>query len=105
MWDVAGKWHSPLKYMGHKQHKYVIRSCFGGLNSSFIASGSENSQVYIWNRQDTRPIEVLSGHDMTVNSVSWNPRRPQMLASASDDQTIRIWGPSLSKKIQANKLN
>lgn len=45
MWDVAGKWDSPLRYVGHKQHKYVIRSCFGGLNSSFIASGSENSQV------------------------------------------------------------
>lgn len=45
MWDVAGKWEKPMKYMGHKQNKYVIRSCFGGLNSTFIASGSENSQV------------------------------------------------------------
>lgn len=45
MWDVAGKWEKPMKYTGHKQNKYVIRSCFGGLNSSFIASGSENSQV------------------------------------------------------------
>lgn len=45
MWDVAGKWDTPLKYTGHEQHKYVIRSCFGGLNSAFIASGSENSQV------------------------------------------------------------
>ncbi|XP_020539085.1 WD repeat-containing protein WDS homolog isoform X2 [Jatropha curcas] len=44
LWDVAGK-QKALKYMGHKQHKYVIRSCFGGLNSSFIASGSENSQA------------------------------------------------------------
>lgn len=45
LWDVAGKWEKALRYKGHKQHKYVIRSCFGGLNSSFIASGSENSQV------------------------------------------------------------
>uniref|UniRef100_A0A5B7BKJ8 Putative WD repeat-containing protein 26 n=1 Tax=Davidia involucrata TaxID=16924 RepID=A0A5B7BKJ8_DAVIN len=98
MWDVAGKWEKPLKYKGHKQNKYVIRSCFGGLNSTFIASGSENSQVYIWNRRSSNPIEVLSGHSMTVNCVSWNPGRPQMLASASDDQTIRIWGPSHCKK-------
>ncbi|KAE8673103.1 putative nucleotide binding protein [Hibiscus syriacus] len=100
--DVAGKWAKPLKYTGHKQNKYVIRSCFGGINSMFIASGSENTQVYIWNRQRSTPVEVLSGHSMTVNSVSWNPKRPLMLASASDDHTIRIWGPSQSnKKIQS----
>ncbi|KAJ7972565.1 WD repeat-containing protein 26 [Quillaja saponaria] len=47
MWDIEGKWEKPLRYAGHKQHNHVIRSCFGGLNSTFIASGSENSQVYI----------------------------------------------------------
>ncbi|KAL2660260.1 hypothetical protein GLYMA_03G169100v4 [Glycine max] len=98
MWDVAGKWDKPLRFMGHKQHKYVIRSCFGGLNNTFIASGCENSQVYIWNCRNSRPIEVLSGHSITVNCVSWNPKIPQMLASASDDYTIRVWGPSLQKK-------
>ncbi|ESW34632.1 hypothetical protein PHAVU_001G167600 [Phaseolus vulgaris] len=98
MWDVDGKWDMPSRFKGHKQHKYVIRSCFGGLNNTFIASGSENSQVYIWNRRNPTPIEVLSGHSMTVNCVSWNPKIPQMLASASDDYTIRIWGPSFQKK-------
>ncbi|XP_051120454.1 WD repeat-containing protein WDS homolog [Andrographis paniculata] len=93
MWDVAGRWSKPQKYTGHRQQKYVIRSCFGGLNNMFIASGSEDSKVYIWNRRSSHPIEILSGHKMTVNCVSWNPRRPEMLASASDDNTIRIWTP------------
>ncbi|XP_021722150.1 WD repeat-containing protein 26-like [Chenopodium quinoa] len=97
LWDVEGKWRKPLKYTGHKQNQYVIRSCFGGFNSSFIASGSENSEVYIWNRQKSEPIAILSGHSMTVNSVSWNPRNPHMLASASDDHTVRVWGPAKSK--------
>ncbi|XP_047337162.1 WD repeat-containing protein WDS homolog [Impatiens glandulifera] len=102
MWDVAGKWEKPVKYRGHKQQNYVIRSCFGGLNSSFIASGSEDSQVYIWNCKFPEPIEILSGHLATVNSVSWNPKRPRMLASGSDDQTIRIWGgPSSSSRSSA----
>lgn len=103
MWDVAGEWQKPLVYSGHEQKKYVIRSCFGGVNSAFIASGSENSQVYIWNRRCSEPIANLSGHTLTVNCVSWNPKRPQMLASASDDHTIRIWGPCRSAKVQPGK--
>ncbi|CAA2934230.1 WD repeat-containing 26 [Olea europaea subsp. europaea] len=94
VWDISGNGSEPFQYRGHKQQKYVIRSCFGGFNSLFIASGSEDSKVYIWNRRYSSPIEVLSGHLNTVNCVGWNPRKPQMLASASDDQTIRIWGPS-----------
>ncbi|CAM8976690.1 unnamed protein product [Rhodiola kirilowii] len=103
MWDVGGEWKKPLRYTSHKQLKYVIRSCFGGFNCKFVASGSEDSKVYIWNRQKSKPIEVLSGHTMTVNCVSWNPKRPKMLASASDDQTVRIWAPGKSKEIASSK--
>lgn len=52
LWDLAGEWKQPLKFSGHKQSKYVIRSCFGGLDSSFIASGSENSQVSTYLQTD-----------------------------------------------------
>ncbi|XP_057781766.1 WD repeat-containing protein WDS homolog [Salvia miltiorrhiza] len=104
LWDVTTKWIEPRKYSGHRQQKYVIRSCFGGLNSMFIASGSEDSKVYIWNRRSSSPIEILSGHLKTVNCVSWNPRRPQMLASASDDNTIRIWGPCRSNRAERNSF-
>lgn len=91
LWSVPERCIVPDRFTGHKQGKYVIRSCFGGSNCLFIASGSEDSQVYIWQRRHEKPIQVLSGHSMTVNCVSWNPTRPHMLASASDDQTVRVW--------------
>lgn len=57
---------------------------------------SIDHKVYIFNRSKETPVEVLSGHIRTVNSVAWNPHFPQLLVSASDDGTLRLWGPDTS---------
>ncbi|CAI9730443.1 repeat-containing 26-like [Octopus vulgaris] len=92
LWDLKDRCLL-RKFQGVTQGFYTIHSCFGGLNQDFIASGSEDHKVYIWHIRKEVPITVLEGHTRTVNCVHWNPKVPSMLASVSDDGTIRIWGP------------
>ena len=50
-------------------------------------------KVHIWHIKRELPVAVLEGHSRTVNCVHWNPALPSMLASVSDDATVRIWTP------------
>lgn len=61
LWDLVEK-RLVKKYVGQKQGRFVIRSCFGGTLQNFVLSGSEDSQVYVWNRDQGTLIEVLKGH-------------------------------------------
>ncbi|XP_052767437.1 WD repeat-containing protein 26-like [Mya arenaria] len=95
LWDLKDR-VLVRKFQGVSQGTYAIHSCFGGLNQDFVASGSEDHKVYIWHIRREMPIAILEGHTRTVNCVHWNPAVPSMLASASDDGTVRIWGPQPS---------
>lgn len=50
-------------------------------------------KVHIWHIKRELPVAVLEGHSRTVNCVHWNPVLLSMLASVSDDATVRIWTP------------
>ncbi|OAY64412.1 WD repeat-containing protein 26 [Ananas comosus] len=92
LWSIKDEPKLVMRFNGHKRTQLLIRSCFGGLEQGFVASGSEDSRVYIWHRGTGTLLEALDGHSGAVNCVSWNPTNPHMLASASDDWTIRVWG-------------
>merc|ERR1711991_493661 len=49
-------------YRGQIQSRFVIRACFGGgSNNAFVASGSEDSRVFIWHREKTQCLSILEG--------------------------------------------
>ncbi|KAH0830644.1 WD40-repeat-containing domain protein [Lanmaoa asiatica] len=93
LWDL-NEGRLARKFTGQHQGHHVIRSCFGGVDSNFVVSGSEDRNVYVWHRETGVLLEILPGHGVgSVNSVAWNPRNERMFASCSDDFTIRIWEP------------
>ncbi|KAI4486653.1 hypothetical protein M0804_006023 [Polistes exclamans] len=101
LWDLQDRC-LVRRFQGVTQGHFTIHSCFGGINQDFIASGSEDNKVYVWHIKRELPIATLTGHSRTVNCVSWNPVYHQMMASVSDDCTVRIWGPRSSSPEKAD---
>jgi WD40 repeat protein len=62
-------------------------------NVQQLASGSEDHSVMIWHCKPHLRAFRFVGHTDTVNSVEWT-KDASVVASASDDQTVRVWTPT-----------
>lgn len=59
--------------------------------SELLAAGSTEGGVFIWNPRDGALLTELKGHTDAVTDVEFS-LDGTLLASASDDGTIRLWG-------------
>jgi WD40 repeat protein len=85
-------------FRGHRMQRFVSGMAVGGPGEAIVCAGSEDGCVMLWQRQTGKPVKVLIGHQGAVNCLSWCQRDggaglPYLLASASDDYSVRIWGP------------
>ena len=93
LWDLKRKTLLRI-LLGVSQRNMTIFSTFSSPDATFLASGSEDGRVYIYNCAKEKPVAILSGHRRCVNCVSWNPRFPELMASVSDDHSVRLWAPA-----------
>ena len=79
------------KFFGHRQERFTIKCSFGGTGEKFLLCGSEDANIYVWNRYHSIPIFILKAHSAPVNSVIWaHSDLTDVLISCSDDHTIKI---------------
>jgi len=72
------------EYKGHQNEKYCLTSTFitHHPNHKWIASGSEDGKVYIWELQTAKAVQVLEGHTGVVLSVDADMSGPFLATAA-----------------------
>ena len=72
-------------------HSDDVESVCWSPDGKYLASGSVDKTVKIWDAKSGECIRTLDGHSGYVSSVSWSPDG-KYLASGSGDDTVKIWG-------------
>jgi WD40 repeat protein len=84
---------------GHTKEGYGL--AWSKLKEGYLLSGSEDSTMCLWDVQaanissghgnQVQPLSVFKGHTATVEDIDWHAKDSNLIASVSDDRSVRLW--------------
>eukprot|EP01134_Creolimax_fragrantissima_P005471 CFRG5471T1 len=74
---------------GYKTPTNWSSACFSPL-AKFVAAGSQDGSVFIWNASSSKMEAILKGHSAPVVACAWN-WSSNILATGDKDKSVRIW--------------
>ncbi|KAI9707438.1 MAG: hypothetical protein M1836_000399 [Candelina mexicana] len=89
-------------YEGHCNIRTVKDVNFFGLQDEYVVSGSDDGNLFIWDKNTAQLLNILEGDGEVVNVVQGHPYEP-MLAVSGIDHTIKIFSPD--QRAQENARN
>src|SRR5438132_491606 len=91
IWDIRnwepGRVGRPELLQTLRHEGPVTSIAFGGPADRWLAAGSEDRRVTIWEPGSEREVLKLRGHAASVEQVAFSPDGARV-ASASNDQTV-----------------
>ncbi|KAF2273944.1 WD40 repeat-like protein [Westerdykella ornata] len=97
LWNyIEGKGRCVKTYQGHLNEKYSLSGAFGTYGGeppnqyAFVASGSEDGSIFLWDVSSKNVLQKLEGHKGTILSVDTHPTQ-HLIVSGGLDKTVRVW--------------
>lgn len=81
-----------------KGHELAVVTVAVSADTNYIATGSKDKSIKIWEVSTGREVRSLLGHELTVTSLAFSANG-KFLLSGSNDKTIRYWEVSTGKEI------
>lgn len=97
LWNyIDGKGKCVKTYQGHVNNKFSVAGAFGTYGGeppyqyAFVASGSEDNSIVLWDVSSKNVLQRLEGHKGAVLSVDTHPTE-QLIVSGGMDRAVRVW--------------
>ncbi len=109
---VAGPDHSitrlgsieqPTRIEGHSRDVVAVEV----LGHDYFASGSRDGTIRVWNESSNELVRTLNNHTNELHDIVVRPgsnEPPFVLASSSEDRTVRFWWPVRGRLMRFAKL-
>ncbi|HYG03640.1 MAG TPA: caspase family protein [Chryseosolibacter sp.] len=101
---VTGFGQNELQTVIQKGHELAVLSIAVSSDSNFIATGSKDKTIKLWDVSSGREVRTFAGHDHWVNSVAFSSDG-RFLISGSYDKSVRIWEVGTGKEVFAESGN
>eukprot|EP00803_Ostreobium_quekettii_P006046 evm.model.scf_430.5 EVM.evm.TU.scf_430.5 scf_430:29660-44035(+) len=88
--DQGQSW--TMRYRGQVHLQAIKDVAFVGPRQDFVAAGSDDGRMFVWEKRTGRVVSALRGDRHAVNCVVSQPNG-LTLASCGIDSTIKIWTP------------
>ncbi|KAI8082905.1 WD40-repeat-containing domain protein [Halteromyces radiatus] len=82
-----------MKYDGHGNIRTIKDVNFYGAQDEYVMSGSDDGNVFLWDKKTGKIVQILKADQDTVNVVHGHPSLPYLAASGIDN-TIKLFSPT-----------
>lgn len=92
-WNSEGGRRFLSRFVGQYNVQTDIKECvFVGQNDAFVACGSDDGNVFIYNAETGHPVNVLNADEDVCNCVQCHPT-VACLATSGIESVVRLWTP------------
>nr|CAB3236306.1 DDB1- and CUL4-associated factor 8-like [Phallusia mammillata] len=92
------------RYKGHRNNATVKGVNFYGPHSEFVVSGSDCGNIFFWEKESSRIVQLMEGDKGgVVNVLEPHPSLP-VIATSGLDHEVKIWTPTATPNTKVNKM-
>ena len=89
------------------EHSDCVNSVCWSPDGRYLASGSVDNDIIIWNVNNGERVRILEGHSYSVFSISWSPNGKYLASSSEgfyhdgiEESDIFLWDPETGEILQ-----